>query len=243
MESIKGKWALVTGASRGIGALVADKLADYGCNLVLHSRSVSHLDKVVERAKQKGVQVMAVAANLEEESEVRAMLQKIDDEGLNIEYVLNNAGIQVTYRSDIFDTPAIDFVDSLKVNIIAPMIISYHYLPRMMKYGYGRIVNTTSGIDKEPQQAAYSASKAGLDKVTKDLGTLVEGTNVMINLIDPGWCRTDLGGPKAPNVPESAVTGAVLGVFLSDKKSGRIVRAQDFANMSVEEAVKKFESM
>lgn len=46
MENINGKWALVTGASRGIGALVADKLADYGCNLVLHSRSVSHLEKV-----------------------------------------------------------------------------------------------------------------------------------------------------------------------------------------------------
>lgn len=49
MESIKGKWALVTGASRGIGALVADKLADYGCNLVLHSRSVAHLDKIAEK--------------------------------------------------------------------------------------------------------------------------------------------------------------------------------------------------
>lgn len=66
---------------------------------------------------------------------------------------------------------------------------------------------------------------------------------VMINLIDPGWCRTDLGGPNAPNSPESAVTGAVLGVFLSDKKSGRIISAQDFANMSVEDAVKKFEAM
>lgn len=68
----------------------------------------------------------------------------------------------------------------------------------------------------------------------------MEGTDVMINLIDPGWYRTDLGGPKAPNAPESAVTGAVLGVFLSDKKSGRIIRAQDFANMTVEEAVAEF---
>lgn len=243
MENIHGKWALVTGASRGIGALVADKLADFGCNLVLHSRSIAHLDAIAAKVRQKGVQVLTVAANLEDEAEVRAMLQLIDYQGLDVQYVLNNAGIQVTYRSEIYDTPAIDFVDSLKVNIIAPMIICYHYLPRMIRAGYGRIVNTTSGIDKEPQQAAYSASKAGLDKVTKDLGTLVEGTDVMINLIDPGWCRTDLGGPNAPNAPESAVTGAVLGVFLSDKKSGRIIRAQEFAEMTVEDAVRKFESM
>lgn len=77
MEKIKGKWALVTGASRGIGALVADRLADYGCNLVLHSRSVDHLDKIAEQARQKGVEVLTVAAHLEDEAEVRAMLKQM----------------------------------------------------------------------------------------------------------------------------------------------------------------------
>ena len=130
-------------------------------------------------------------------------------------------------------------MESLKVNTIAPMIICYHYLPRMIKAGFGRIVNTTSGINLEPEQAAYSASKAGLDKITKDLASKIDGTDVVLNLTDPGWCRTDLGGPNAPNAPESALPGVVLGVFVDDKKSGRIISAQDYAGMTLEQALAK----
>ena len=93
----------------------------------------------------------------------------------------------------------------------------------------------------EPQQAGYSASKAALDKVTRDLGSKYEGTDVMINLADPGWCRTDLGGPNAPNSPESAIPGIVVGAFVDDKKSGRWFAAPDFHGMAIEEAVEKAE--
>ena len=64
----------------------------------------------------------------------------------------------------------------------------------------------------------------------------------MINLADPGWCRTDLGGPNAPNAPESTIPGIAIGAFVDDKKSGRLFGAQDFAGMSLEEAVKKAET-
>ena len=67
----------------------------------------------------------------------------------------------------------------------------------------------------------------------------VEGTDVMINLVDPGWCRTDLGGPNAPNSPESALPGVIIGAFMDDRKSGRIFRAQEYAGMTIEEAVAK----
>jgi NAD(P)-dependent dehydrogenase (short-subunit alcohol dehydrogenase family) len=109
----------------------------------------------------------------------------------------------------------------------------------MKERGYGRIVNTTSGIDLEPEQAAYSASKAALSKITRDLGRDFEGTDVTISLTDPGWCRTDLGGKNAPNEPESAIPGVVVGVFIDDKKSGRLFAAQDYTGLSLEEAVKK----
>ena len=109
----------------------------------------------------------------------------------------------------------------------------------MIESGFGRILNTTSGIALDPQQAGYSASKAALDKVTIDIGSKLQGTDVCINLTDPGWCRTDLGGPNAPNDPKSAIPGIVVGLFIGDKKSGRYLGAQNFAGMSLEEGVAK----
>ena len=64
----------------------------------------------------------------------------------------------------------------------------------------------------------------------------------MINLTDPGWCRTDLGGPNAPNSPESVIPGIVVGAFVDDKLSGRYFGAQSFAGMTLEDAVKKAEA-
>ena len=166
------------------------------------------------------------------------MLADIDAKGTPISIVLNNAGLQIAYRVDYFKTPVSDYTESFKINTIAPAMICYHYLPRMIEKGFGRILNTTSGIRLDPYQAGYSASKAALDKITVDLGHTVNGTDVMINLTDPGWCRTDLGGPQAPNAPESTIPGIVVGVFMDDKKSGRNLGAQTFAGMTLEEAVK-----
>ena len=111
----------------------------------------------------------------------------------------------------------------------------------MRRIPTGWIVNTPSGIALDVCQAGYSASKAALDKITIDLGSKVDGTDVMINLTDPGWCRTDLGGPQAPNAPESAIPGIVAGVFADDKKSGRYLGAQHFVGLSLEETVRKVE--
>ena len=129
------------------------------------------------------------------------------------------------------------------INTIAPAIICYRLIPKMIAKGFGRVINTTSGIKDEPEQAGYSASKAALDKFTKDLSTVIEGTDVMMNLTEPGWCRTDLGGPQAPNSVESSMPGMVVGAFLDDKKSGRLLPAQEFAGLSLEEAVKKAYTM
>ena len=169
------------------------------------------------------------------------MLQEIDGLGVTVDIVLNNAGLQIAYRTDYLQTPVSDYEISFRVNTIAPAVIMYHFLPKMMERGTGRILNTTSGIALDVCQAGYSASKAALDKITIDLGSRVQGTDVMINLTDPGWCRTDLGGPQAPNAPESAIPGIVAGVFADDRKSGRYLGAQNFAGMTLEEAVKKAE--
>ena len=241
MYDVKGRWALITGAARGIGYLTAKFMAEQGCNLILHSRDLSHTEKVLAEVRSRGVSACAVAADLNDLEAVHRMLEEIDGMGVNVDIVLNNAGLQIAYRNDYCETPTEDYVVSFRVNTIAPAMICYHFLPKMIARDTGRILNTTSGIALDVCQAGYSASKAALDKITIDLGSKVEGTDVLINLTDPGWCRTDLGGSHAPNAPESAIPGIVVGVFVNDGKSGRYLGAQHFTGMTLEEAVKKAE--
>ena len=241
MYQAKGKWALITGAARGLGYLTAKFMAQQGCNLILHSRSLEHTEKVLAEVRTCGVSALAVEADLNDPDAVQRMLTEIDQLEINVDIVLNNAGLQIAYRNDYVNTPVSDYEISFRVNTIAPAMICYHFLPGMMERGTGRIVNTTSGISLDVCQAGYSASKAALDKITIDLGSRVEGTDVLINLTDPGWCRTDLGGQQAPNAPESAIPGIVVGVFVNDGKSGRYLGAQHFSGMTLEEAVDKAE--
>lgn len=241
MISLKNKWVLITGASRGIGRLSALFMAKQGCNLILHSRKIEGTKSILEEVKAIGVEAYSVAAELSSVAEVEKMLKEIDEKGTQVDVVLNNAGLQIGYRVDYLNTPLDDFPISFAINTIAPMQICYHFLPGMIERGFGRIVNTTSGIALEAEQAGYSAAKAALNKVTIDLGYKIDGTDVIISLADPGWCQTDLGGPNAPNTPESAIPGVVVGAFVSDKKSGRQFAAQDFKGLSLEEAVKKAE--
>ena len=241
MYQVKGKWVLITGASRGIGYLTAKFLAERGCSLILHSRDLAHTEQVLAEVRALGVSAHAVAADLNDPAAVAEMLAGIDRLGVPVDIVLNNAGLQIAYRTDYCATPVSDYEISFRVNTIAPAMICYHFLPGMIARGTGRILNTTSGIALDVCQAGYSASKAALDKITIDLGSRVQGTDVLINLTDPGWCRTDLGGPHAPNAPESAIPGIVVGVFVNDGKSGRFLGAQAFAGIALEDAVEKAE--
>jgi len=243
MISVKGKWALITGASRGIGYLTAFFMAKQGCNLVLHSRSLEHTKKMVEEIKALGVEVYCVQAELANHQEVVAMLDEIESRGTVIDIVFNNAAVLAPYQTDYWKTPVEGLDLSFRINFIAVTTICYRLIPKMIERGFGRVINTTSGIRDQPEQAGYSASKAALDKFTRDLGTKLEGTNVLINLTDPGWVRTDLGGPRAPNPPENSMPGAVVAAFVDDKKSRRLFNATDYVGMSLEEAVKKGETL
>lgn len=241
MVDVKGKWALITGASRGIGYGAAIAMSERGCNLILQGRTEEHLKEILSEVRLRGVNVHAIGCELSDLDAVETFLKKIDDLGVQVDIILNNAGVQIAYRTEFLKTPASDYESSFKINTIAPMMIAYHFLPGMVERDFGRIVNTTSGIRREPQQAGYSASKAALDKVTMDLASVYDGTNVMINLTDPGWCRTDLGGPNAPNAPESSLPGVIVGAFVDDKKSGRCFGAGNFYGMTLEQAVEHAE--
>ncbi|MBQ5331635.1 MAG: SDR family oxidoreductase, partial [Oscillospiraceae bacterium] len=169
MVNVKGKWALITGAARGIGYLTAKLMAERGCNLILHGRTAEHCEKVLSEVTAMGVEAYSAAAELSDLDAVQRMLDEIDAKGTQVDIVLNNAGMQIAYRTDYFKTPVSDYTESFKINTIAPAMICYHFMPKMIERGFGRIVNTTSGIRLEPEQAGYSASKAALDKITIDL--------------------------------------------------------------------------
>jgi NAD(P)-dependent dehydrogenase (short-subunit alcohol dehydrogenase family) len=147
------------------------------------------------------------------------------------------------YFSDYLTNTMDDFHHAMAVNFFAPIKIAYHFLPGMIQRGFGRMQLTTSGIANEPELMGYACAKAALTKFVKDFACKLNGTDVMMNVMDPGWLRTDLGGPNAPNAPESVIPGSMVSVLLDDKKSGRWFSAQEFTGMSLADAVEKGKSV
>ena len=237
MLNLTGKWALVTGASRGVGVHIATALADLGCNLVLHSRSEAHTLDLVATLKDKGVSVIAVAAELDDQQHVDAMLDAILAQVPQIDILYNNAAIMTPWRQDPWQTTAEDYRQSFEVNVISLARICNRLVPLMLQRKWGRVVNVTSGIAHQPELTAYAVSKAAVDKFVRDFAPSLSGTGVMMNLLDPGWLRTDLGGPNAPNHPASVIPGALVPALLDDGLSGRFFAAQDYAGKSMAEAL------
>lgn len=232
-SDIRGKWALITGASRGIGRQVSFGLADYGCNLVLHSRDTSNTAKLVEELAPKGVEIRQIAAELSDAEQVESMLTLLLRDGPEIDIIYNNAAIMTPYRQNWLDVPAEDLQVSFQVNVTAPVRICNALIPGMVERGWGRIINVTSGIRNQPELIAYAISKAALDKFVTDTAQHLKGKGILINLLDPGWLRTDMGGPSAPGSVESVLPGALVPALVDDGTAGEIFRAQDWAEKAI----------
>ena len=226
---ISGKWALVTGASRGVGRQISLGLARAGCNVVLHSRLLESTATLAAELQELGVQTHQVAAELSDAAELTSMLESLLQSGPEIDILYNNAAIMTPYRQDWLNIPDEDYQRSFQVNVIALSRICHAFIPGMKTRKWGRIVNVTSGIQDQPELIAYSISKGAVDKFTTDTsGHLVEH-GVLMNTLDPGWLRTDLGGPNAPGDVTSVLPGALIPV-LTDTTHGQLFRAQDYAN-------------
>jgi NAD(P)-dependent dehydrogenase (short-subunit alcohol dehydrogenase family) len=239
MTSLKNKWSLVTGASRGVGSHVSEGLARLGSNLVLHSRELSHTSALASKLAGLGVQVVTVSAELSDQAQVDAMLDAALKQAGQIDIVYNNAAIMTPWRENPWDIPAEDFRKSFEVNVISLARICYRLVPPMLVRKWGRVINVTSGIMNEPNLTPYAISKAAVDKFVRDFVPRLAGSGVQMNLLDPGWLRTDLGGPKAPNDPSSVIPGALVPALLEDGESGRFFRAQDYAGLSISQALEK----
>lgn len=229
MKPLVDRWALVTGASRGIGQQVAQALATEGCRLILHSRTVEATAALAARLREQGSTVHQVAAELSDSAAVQRLAEDVGALCGTLDILYNNAAIMTPYHADYLTVVPAEYELSFRVNTIAPVLLCNHFLPGMLAQGWGRIVNVTSGIKDQPELMAYAASKAALDKFVYDTAPKLAGTGVTMNLLDPGWLRTDLGGPNAPGAVESVLPGALVPVLATDGVSGRWVSAQDFA--------------
>lgn len=229
MLDINNRWALVTGSSRGVGRRVARVLADSGCKLIVHSRTLEGTREVLADLRSSGTEAFAVAAELDSVSDVDRLIEEVMERtNHHLDILYNNAAIMTTYQP-IFEPTIEEYQTSFMVNSIVPAKLCDAFLPTMMERDWGRIVNVTSGIADEPQLMAYSCSKAALDRYVRDMVPTLQGTNVLMNLLDPGWLRTELGGPKAPNHPDSVIPGALVPVVLEKEEgSGRLYQAQDY---------------
>jgi len=225
---VTGRWVLLTGASRGIGRQVAGALAEKGCRLILHSRKLEHTAALAAELQARGLTVHALAAELSDQTQVVALGKEALRISGGIDILYNDAAIQTPWHEDMFTTDVDEYARSFQVNTIAPITLCNMMLPGMIERGWGRVVNVTSGIAGQPQLMAYAASKAALDKYVRDMAPHLEGTGVTMNLLDPGWLRTDLGGPQAPDPVESVLPGALVPVLLEDGTCGKWFSAQEY---------------
>jgi 3-oxoacyl-[acyl-carrier protein] reductase len=216
MISLKGKNALITGSSRGIGQQIALGLAQHGCNIIVHSRKQESNEKTLELLKDYPIKTYSVFGDLSDENQVNNLIEQVRALDVPVDILYNNAAIMRDYREDIWAHTTEDWLETYKVNVVAMYKLCSAFIPAMIKNGYGRVINTSSRIMNKPQLAHYGASKWAVDKLSHDLASALENTPVRINYIDPGWIKTDMGGENAENPVEAVLPGILAPVLIED---------------------------
>lgn len=216
MIELKGKNALVTGSSRGVGQQTAIGLATLGCNTIVHGRKKENCDETLEILKNYSVKTYAVYGELSDENQVNELIKQVKELNIPVDILYNNAGWMVDYHKDIWTHSWDEWMKSMKINVFAMYSLCAAFMPGMTERGFGRVVNLSSGIKDKPEQAPYGASKWAVNKLTDDLASTLSNTGVRINYIDPGWIRTDMGGEDAEHDPEDVLPGILAPALVDD---------------------------
>lgn len=196
---LKGKVALITGSSRGIGRAIALRFAHEGAKVVInYKNSDAKAKKLVEGIKNIGSDAIAIKCNVSHENEVKSMVEKAIDTFGKIDILVNNAGI--VYDLPLFEKTVDQWEETLGTNLIGVFLCSKYASKHMKKLASGTIINisSTNGINTlSPESADYDASKAGVISLTKNLAKEL-APKIRVNCIAPGWVTTDINKNLPP---------------------------------------------
>jgi len=227
-KKLKGKLALITGSTRGIGQQIALGLAKQGADVIIHGRAKKNAEETLDLLKDTGANVYVVEGDLMINSHIDRITNYIIDKFDGVDILYNNAAIMSPFKENFWKHTPEAWAGSFQVNLFAMYYFCSAFIPLMIRRDYGRVVNLTSGIKDQPELLPYSTTKAAVDKLTLDLAGKLEGTGVRINYLDPGWLKTDMGGPEAWYEVTDVLPGALVPVLIdNDGPNGDFFSAID----------------
>jgi 3-oxoacyl-[acyl-carrier protein] reductase len=191
---LKGKVAIVTGSSRGIGKAIAKLFAREGAKVVVnYNASEKEATAVVEEIRREGGIAIQVKADVSKSEDVKKMVQRAVQEFGRIDILVNNAGVHVA--KDLFDVTEDEWDRTIDVNLKGAYLCSKEVAPIMDRQGNGKIINISSNSGEYHQTAMryveYVTSKAGINGLTRSLALRL-GPHIRVNAILPGYIRTEM---------------------------------------------------
>jgi NAD(P)-dependent dehydrogenase (short-subunit alcohol dehydrogenase family) len=206
VNRLAGKVALITGGSRGLGRSLALAFAREGASLGICARRVPELDEVAAAARALGADVVAVSGDVGSERDRERLLATVLERYGRIDILVNNAStLGLTPLPLLADTDSASFAEVVRVNLEAPFILARTVIGGMLLRRDGVVVNISSdaAVQGYPGWGAYSATKAGLDALTRVWAAELEGSGVRVYAVDPGDMDTEMHRAAVPDADPS----------------------------------------